>query len=423
MSNDFDIKLNRLAHTIAKSSGVQKGSQVLLYCFAGTEQLAALVRDWCFHYGADHVFQQVVDPISQLATAQPHMKYHFSDAERLAWDMIVKRPHGVVIQLRTEVNASVLDEDASYPTWFDGMWDAHKAFKDVGVAKSQVPWTLFYAPSDYIAGLMFPYPKGAADSDASWERVGRDSLRKAWDAVFAATFSDQQDASALWRANLGALRNRSDALNRQQFSLLRFTGPGTDLYVGLTPKAIWKGGQHVLDDGRVCVHNVPTFEVYTTPDWRRTEGHVRVTRPLVIQGKLVSDMSLVFEQGRVVEVAARTGQELIEDLISRDKGAAQLGEVALVGTDSPIARQNQLFYQTLFDENAACHIAVGSAYRACLDSGPAMSDDQLAELGCNSSAVHQDLMISDENTQVMGITPDDDYVILMDNGRWTDRFQ
>ncbi|MGA1780714.1 MAG: aminopeptidase, partial [Planctomycetota bacterium] len=164
--------------------------------------------------------------------------------------------------------------------------------------------------------------------------------------------------------------------------------------------------------------NIPTEEVFTTPDWRRTEGRCRVTRPFLVNGKLIEDLHLEFKEGVVSKVEASSGRDTYAEYISSDPGASRLGEVALVGIDSPVFRSGLVFQEILFDENAACHIAVGSAYKTCLQGGESMSEAELEAVGCNVSSAHTDMMISDEQVDVVARTHAGETVPLLEKGQW-----
>ena len=199
---------------------------------------------------------------------------------------------------------------------------------------------------------------------------------------------------------------------------LHFTGPGTDLEVVLSEKARFKGGCDVGPHGVEFEPNIPTEEVFTTPDCRQTQGHVRTTRPFLINGKMIRDLELKFADGQIVDFSASDGEDTFGEYINSDEGSKSLGEVALVGIDSPVYRSGLVFEEILYDENAACHIAIGSAYKFCIDGGEAMSADQLAEVGCNVSTVHTDMMISSEEVDVTAHTRSGGSEALLRQGRW-----
>jgi aminopeptidase len=203
---------------------------------------------------------------------------------------------------------------------------------------------------------------------------------------------------------------------------LRFLGPGTDLTVGLSDIAIFKGGTEQSPSGMQFEPNLPTEECFTTPDYRKTEGTVSATRPVYINGKLVEGLKMTFTAGEITDFSARSGESTFKEYISSDEGARRLGEVALVGIDSPIYQSGLVFQEILLDENAACHIAIGSAYKFCLSGGEKLSSEELANVGCNESCVHTDIMISSEEVDVVAVAFDGTEHSILKSGKWDSRW-
>ena len=246
-----------------------------------------------------------------------------------------------------------------------------------------------------------------------------EAVSRLWAAIFAAVRLDVDDPIAAWDRHSDALAARTAWLNQRQYYALHFTGPGTDLTVGLPANHRWLGGASPTGIGISNVANVPTEEIFTAPHRGRVDGVVRATMPLSLSGKLVRDFSLTFEGGRVVDVSAAEGEALLRAQIETDEGAARLGEVALVPASSPIARSGILYYNTLFDENAASHIALGRAYRNCIEGCEGLEDEDFAALGGNTSMTHVDFMIGSAEVDVDGITGDGTAEPLMRGGEWT----
>lgn len=244
------------------------------------------------------------------------------------------------------------------------------------------------------------------------------AVAKLWDAIFHASRVDVADPVADWAAHNARLHARAAYLNERQFESLHFTGPGTDLVVGLADGHVWAGGSEAAGNGITCNPNIPTEEVFTTPHRARVSGRVRSTKPLFHQGTLIDDIAVTFEGGRIVEASASSGEAVLKRILETDEGAARLGEVALVPHSSPISQTGVLFRNTLFDENAASHIALGQAYTKCLRDTDGLDAAALAERGANDSLIHIDWMIGSAEIDVDGIAPDGSRTPLMRRGEW-----
>jgi aminopeptidase len=244
------------------------------------------------------------------------------------------------------------------------------------------------------------------------------AVARLWDGIFAASRIDTEDPVANWQAHNRDLRGRSDYLNGRRYAALHFKGPGTDLKVGLADDHLWAGGATVAKNGITCNPNIPSEEVFTTPHKDRVEGHVTSTKPLSYQGTLIDEISVSFEKGAITTARAKTGLEVLNKVLETDEGARRLGEVALVPASSPIAASGLLFYNTLFDENAACHIALGQAYAKCIKDGGTMSEAELAAHGANKSLIHIDWMIGSPEIDIDGIRVDGGAEPVMRKGEW-----
>lgn len=245
-----------------------------------------------------------------------------------------------------------------------------------------------------------------------------EAVSRLWDAIFAASRVDEPDPVAAWAAHNEALHARTALLNDRRFHALHFRGPGTDLRVGLADGHDWIGGASPAKNGIICNPNIPSEEVFTTPHSARVDGTVRATKPLSYQGTLIQDIAVRFEGGRIVDATARTGAEVLRRVLDTDEGARRLGEVALVPHSSPIAASGLLFFNTLFDENAASHIALGQAYKTCVRGGDAMSDAELDARGSNRSLIHIDWMIGSGEVDVDGLDGSGGAEPVMRRGEW-----
>ncbi|GAC1337826.1 MAG: aminopeptidase [Bradyrhizobium sp.] len=269
-----------------------------------------------------------------------------------------------------------------------------------------VNWNIIAYPSASWAKQVFP----GDEEDVA--------VAKLADAIFAASRVDNDNPVAAWQTHNAALARRTDWLNAQRFSALHYSGPGTDLMVGLADGHEWVGGASTAKNGIVCNPNIPTEEVFTTPHARRVSGHVVSSKPLSYQGSLIDGISVRFEQGRIVEARAARGEEVLNKVLDTDEGARRLGEVALVPHSSPISSSGLLFYNTLFDENAACHIALGQCYSKCFVGGDRLSPEQIAAHGGNKSFIHIDWMIGSNQTDIDGVHADGRRVPVFRRGEW-----
>ncbi|PYE54545.1 aminopeptidase [Deinococcus yavapaiensis] len=241
-----------------------------------------------------------------------------------------------------------------------------------------------------------------------------EAVAKLWEAIFTVSRADVDDPVTAWREHTATLRRVVDHLNERRYDALHFTGTDTDLTVGLADNHIWAGGSEVAQTGIEAVPNIPTDEAFTAPHRDRVNGHVRATKPLSVRGTLVEDIRVRFENGRVVEATASRGQDTFVQLLDTDEGARHLGEIALVAASAPVARTGVLFYNTLFDENAASHIALGRAYSINVEGGL----DAMAASGANDSLIHVDWMIGSADMNVDGIREDGTTEPVMRAGEW-----
>jgi aminopeptidase len=266
-------------------------------------------------------------------------------------------------------------------------------------------WTIVAYPTASWARRVFPdLPEE--------EAVGRLA-----EAIFAASRIGGDDPAAEWDRHNAELKRRCDWLNGHRFASLHYTGPGTDLTVGLADGHRWLGGEDRTKRGGTCNPNIPTEEVFTTPHAQRVEGTVRSTKPLSHNGTLIEDIAVRFEGGRIVEARASRGEEVLRKVLDTDEGARRLGEVALVPHGSPISQSGLLFYNTLFDENAASHVALGQCYSVCFDE-EGLSSEEVAKRGGNTSAIHIDWMIGSGEIDIDGVAQDGSRVPVMRKGEW-----
>jgi aminopeptidase len=274
------------------------------------------------------------------------------------------------------------------------------------ISKNQTNWSVVAAPSDAWAEVVFP------------ELPPDQRVARLWETIVKLVRLDRPDPIAAWEDHLAALAARRDFLNERRYRALAYRGPGTDVTIGLADGHLWVSGRSTNAQGVVFAPNLPTEEVFTMPHKDRVDGVVRSTKPLSFGGTLIDGFTMRFNGGRVVQVQAERGEEMLRQLVETDPGAARLGEVALVPHSSPVAQSGVLFYSTLFDENAASHVAIGSAYRFTLEGGEAMSDEAFERAGGNRSATHVDFMLGSAELDVDGVRGDGSSEPLMRAGEW-----
>ena len=274
------------------------------------------------------------------------------------------------------------------------------------ISRNQTNWAVVAAAAEAWACRVYP------------DLPAADQMTALWAAITRLCRLDRPDPIAAWETHLGQLAARTEQLNAKRYTAVRYRGPGTTLTIGLPEGHLWVGGRSTSAAGIRFAPNLPTEEVFTMPHKDRVDGVVRSTKPLSYAGTLIEGFSLTFAEGRVVEVKAEKGEDVLRRLVQMDEGAARLGELALVPHNSPVAQSGVLFYNTLFDENAASHVALGAAYKFTLRGGEAMSDEDFEHAGGNRSATHVDFMIGSPSLDVDGVRADGTSEPVMRNGDW-----
>ena len=405
----FDARLDSLAEVAVRVGlGLAPGQEVLLTAPLDAVPLVRRITEHAYKAGASLVTTFLSDEAATLARFQHAPDAAFDHAPAWLFEAMAAAYRGGAARLAVAGDnpALLAGQDP------DRVARANRA-RSVAyqpalelITNFAINWSIVSYATPSWARAMFP----GETEDAAVARL--------WDAIFAASRVDTPDPVAAWSTHNTALHARTAHLNAKRYDALRFQGPGTDLRVGLSDGHIWLGGAEPAKNGIVCNPNIPSEEVFTTPHRARVDGHVRSTKPLSYQGTLIRDIAVRFEAGRIVDATASAGQDVLTKVLGTDEGARRLGEVALVPHSSPISRSGLLFFNTLFDENAASHIALGQAYRTCLEGGTSASEAELAERGANSSLIHIDWMIGSGAIDVDGVLPGGGTEPVMRAGEW-----
>jgi aminopeptidase len=387
---DGDERLRRYAELAVRvGANVQPGQDLVVSCLVEHAEIAREVAREGYRAGATHVIVNYGDLYLRRAAIElgPEEELGWSPPHLLEWMTRWAEERPANIALTGNPNPTLLsDLDPALV----GRSDPReiRAVNTKNITDRRFNWCVLAAPNVGWARQVF----------------GEPDVERLWSAVAEATRLDDPDPVAAWQEHVGRLQARADGLNAAGFDAIRFRGPGTDLTIGLIPESQWMCATLETETGIKHIPNIPTEEVFTTPDWRRTEGHVRSTYPLVTSGTRVEGLEVRFEGGKIVEVEAERGADVIRQQLATDDQAPFLGEIALVDGSSPISKTGLVFQDTLFDENATCHIAFGQGLPTTLVSP--VPNEQHLELGVNVSGIHTDFMIGGAEVDVDGVDAD-----------------
>lgn len=401
--------LDRYAQLIVRSGvNVAAGQELLITAPVDAIPLVRRITEHAYKAGATLVTTLYGDDAATLARFQHAPDESFDKATGWLFDGMANAFKAGTARL------AIIGED---PALLAGQ-DTDK------VARANRARSKAYRPAlELIAGHAINWCVAAAATPA-WacsvfpDHNSDEALDALWRAIFTCSRADKPDPVQAWVEHSRNLRQRTDFLNTRRYAALKYKGPGTDLTLGLVDGHVWKGGASTARNGVTCNPNIPSEEVFTMPHKDRVDGTVSSTKPLSYQGTFIDGIRVRFEKGRIVEAHAEKGADVFANMIGTDEGAARLGEVALVPQSSPIARSGIVFNNTLFDENAASHIAVGQSYSDTVANGGSLGKDELVKLGANASLIHVDWMIGSGALDIDGIHADGTAEPLMRKGEW-----
>ncbi|EOP90860.1 aminopeptidase [Bacillus cereus HuB4-4] len=405
----FEEKLQAYAElTVKIGVNIQPGQYLLVNTSVDALDFARIVVKEAYKAGAGRVHVNFSDEEME----RTYFDYASDEEFNRFPEWIVKMNDELI-----ECKGALLMIDATDPDKFTGISSNRLATyqKVAGAAlsnnrnavmKDSVAWSMVAVPSPKWASKVFP------------DLAAEDQVPALWEAIFKAVRIGEGSAIEKWREHVKNLESRAVLLNNKKYIKLHYTAPGTDLTIALAPQHKWITGGGKTPDDTIFMANMPTEEVYTLPMKQGVNGYVSNTKPLVYQGNIIDGFKLTFEEGKIVKAEAQVGHDLLQELINVDEGSCYLGEIALVPNESPISASGILYFNTLFDENASNHLAIGKAYPNCLEDGRDLENDQLETLGANISVTHEDFMIGSSEMDIDGILPDGTVEPIFRKGSW-----
>ena len=406
---DFEKKKKDYASLVIRAGiNMQEGQRLEISCPVECADFARLCADAAYEAGCSEVIMRWND---DELTRMKYLKAADGVFDRVnSWETDL-------LNTLSEEGAGFLTIYAEDPNLLDGVDPDRitRAQKSSGKAlkayrkrmmRGECPWCICSVPSAAWALAVFP------------ELSEEEAVGRLWEEIFAACRVDGENALANWKEHTDSIKKHLDILNGYNFKTLKYrNSAGTDVTVGLPEGHIWTGGDEEAANGIMFAANIPTEEAFTLPDRNSVNGTLVATKPLSLNGTIIENFSFRVENGKIVEVRAEKGEDILKDAISVDEGASYFGEVALVPYDSPINKSGVLFLNTLFDENASCHFAFGEAY-PCIMGADSMSEEEMKEKGVNSSMTHVDFMVGSPDLEITGITHDGEEIPVFINGNF-----
>ena len=410
MSN-FEQTLEKYAELAVKVGvNIQKDQTLVINTSIDSAELVRLIVRKAYEAGAKHV----------------QVNWDDDTVSRLKYDLAPDEAFKEFPKWRVQMLEQLAEEGAAFMSIVSSSPDLLKGVNPERIADFQkaagqsmkkyrqyiqsdkVSWTVIAAPSQAWAEKVFPNLEKEKQIPALWE------------AIFKAVRADTEDPVEAWKNHDAELHKKVDYLNNKRFKKLHYTAPGTDLTIELPEGHLWVGAGSINEKGHEFMANMPTEEVFTVPHKTGVNGYVSSTKPLSYGGNIINEFKVTFESGRITEVEAKEGEEVLKKLVETDEGSHYLGEIALVPHHSPISESNVLFYNTLFDENASNHLAIGSAYAFCIEGGKSMSQEELEQHGLNTSITHVDFMIGSAEMNIDGIKENGESEPIFRSGNWAE---
>ena len=390
---------------------VQKGQEVILNAPINAVDLARLIVKKSYEAGASDVIVRYND---EKIT---HTKLELSNEENLK--IVRKWEYDGMLENHVKKGAALFSIISSDPnlmkdidpdkmkTYTISQQKAAKEYKNY-IMSGNSPWSLAAYPNKEWAERIFPNLKG------------QDAIDKLWEHIFEMTRIDQDNPVEAWNKHISNINEKVKFLNDNKMKKLIYKSPVTDLTIELSEKHLWCGADDELSGENKIKYlaNIPTEEIFTLPKKNGINGYVTSTKPLSYSGNLIEDFKITFKDGEIVDFEAKKGEKFLKNLIDTDEGSKFIGEVAFVPHDSPISNKNTIYYNTLFDENASCHLAIGNAYLTCVEGGNEMSKEDLDEVGFNTSLTHVDFMVGSADLNITGITFDGREIKIFEKGNW-----
>lgn len=410
MSTNWKDQLQKYAKLIVQVGvNVQKGQPVFITGAVDQAELVRLIAEEAYEAGASNVHVDWIDDkLSRLkyTKAADEVFSNFPDWEAAKRKEFIDNK-GAFISLVSSSPDLLKGIDSNRISAFQKASGTKLVEFRRAIQSDKVSWTVVAAAGADWAKKVFP--------DAASEE---EAVAKLWDAIYKAVRLDAEDPIEAWKQHNITLHEKAVALNDYRFKKLHYRAPGTDLFIELDDKHVWVSAGSENEQGHVFMANMPTEEVFTVPFRDGTNGYVSSTKPLSYGGNVIDEFKISFENGRIVKYEAKQGEEFLAKLVEIDEGSHYLGEVALVPHRSPISQSGVLFFNTLYDENASNHLAIGSGYAFNIEGGKTMSPEELAAHGVNESITHNDFMIGSAEMDIDGIQADGTVIPVFRNGEW-----